>query len=111
MPVISGSVTLVANTRSAEQITGPYEFLPFDAHVEVYAITSVAVATNTTLARVLAGSDVILDDRVIPYVGTTIDQSANLVDEFDVFKGTRMSVTYLSAGTPVVIWIVKITPL
>lgn len=107
MPTISGSVTLVANTRSAEQITGSYEFLPWDAEISIYAVSS----TSTGTARIFAGADVVMDDRTIPYVGTTIDTSAHLIDTIQVFAGTRLSLTFLSTGVPVILWLVNITPL
>ncbi len=38
-----------------------------------------------------ADSDLLIDDKVIPYLGTTLDTSAHYVDQFQVAAGTRLA--------------------
>lgn len=108
MPTMSGSATLVANTRTANQLSGKiYEFLPYDAHVEIYAVTSGA----GPVVKFTADSDVAVDDETINYVGTTINTSDHLVMDEDIAGGSRLNLTFLSSGTETVKWVVNITPL
>jgi len=106
MPVISGTVTCVANTRTAEQISGPNEFVQELSRVDLYGITSATPA----LCLCFAGSDVISDDRNVNFVGTSLDTSAHLLESVYVTPGTRLSLKFISTGTPTILWTVRITP-
>lgn len=105
---MSGTHTCVANTRSGNLLSGKiYEFLPYNAHVEVFAITS---AANPTI-RFTADADVPCDDETINFVGTTIATNEHLVMDEDIAAGSRLNLSFLSTGTETVLWIVQISPL
>lgn len=108
MPTMSGTVTCVANTRTANQLSGKaFEFLPYDAYVQIYAITSAAPVTS----RFSADQDIVIDDETVNYVGTTIDTGAHLLADEEISAGSRLNLSFLSTGTPTVLWVINVTPL
>jgi hypothetical protein len=90
MPSISvNNTNLTANTRTANIIAGdPNEFLYYPATIRVYQVSS-AAGVRTSL---LADTDVVVDDKEILGIGTTLDTSAHLFAEFEVEANTRLSV-------------------
>ena len=77
-----------ANSKSGNLLAGDVnEFVPYNATITIYSVTS-AVAMRLS---VLADSDVVIDDKEIPYIGTTLDTSAHFVDSFEVAGGTRLA--------------------
>jgi len=83
------SLNLTASTKTANLLAGDViEFVPYNAVVKVYGVIS-ALGVNMI---VMADSDVAVDDKEIPFVGTTLDKSAHLIDSFMVRQGTRLAV-------------------
>lgn len=65
--IASGTATsTAANTRSADQIAGTYQFLPFDAEVIVAARGS-ATGMNVQL---FGNGQALMNDQAIPFTGT-----------------------------------------
>jgi len=88
------SVVYTANpaalSKSANLLSGDtIEFVPYDATVR---ITSVASAIGMRLS-IFADTDIIVDDKEIPFIGTTLIDKDHLISEFSVEAGTRLSVT------------------
>lgn len=108
----SVTVDLAANTKTANLLSGDInEFTQTDSLINVYGVVS---ATNDIRMTVIADSDIAIDDKVIPFIGTTIDKSAHLVDSFRVFAGTRLAIflrnTTATATTDIVVG-VEVLPL
>lgn len=88
------SVVYTANqaalSKTANLLAGDVnEFVPYDAEVKIRAV---AVAIGIRLS-VFADSDLIVDDKEVPYIGTTLIDDAHVVDSFVVEGGTRLAVT------------------
>lgn len=112
MPFTSGEeANLGANTKSTNRLSGNInEFIPFDATVRLYGIAS-AADVNITL---LADSDVLIDDTEIVNIGTTLNKSDHLLDEFDVAAGTRLGLFLRETGgvaTSDVLWGLEVEPI
>lgn len=87
--VASGTATsTAANTRSASQVAGTYEFAPFDGELTVAARGS---ATGMNLQLVVNGQSLIADNAV-PYTGTAgaISLQDHEVASFPVEAGARI---------------------
>lgn len=83
------TVNLAASTKSANILSGDVnEFVPYPAQITIYAVSSATGIRMTSLAD----SDVVIDDKEIPYIGTTLDTSAHFVDQFEVEAGTRLAI-------------------
>jgi hypothetical protein len=83
------SANLTASTKTANIFSGDVnEFVPYDATVTVYCVSS-AIGIKVS---VFADSDLLIDDKEIPYIGTTLDTSAHFLDQFSVNAGTRLAV-------------------
>jgi len=83
------SANLAASTKTANILAGDInEFIGYRAQVTIYNVSS-AIGVNVT---VLADSDVVVDDKEIPFIGTTVDKSAHMVDRFLVAPGTRLAI-------------------
>jgi len=81
---------LAASTKTANILSGDInEFISVPSLVNVYAVES-AVGIRMSM---FADSDIAIDDKEIPNIGTTIDNSAHLLDSFPVNGGTRLSCT------------------
>jgi len=96
------NVNLAASTKTANVLSGDVnEFVPYDAQVTVYAVTS-AIGVRLSM---FADADLLIDDKEIPYIGATLDTSAHFVDQFAVEGGTRLALflreTAASATTDV----------
>jgi len=88
------SVIYTANpaalSKSANLLAGDVnEFVPYDAEVKLRAVSS---AIGMKLS-VFADSDLIVDDKEIPYIGTSLIDKDHVVDSFIVEAGTRLAVT------------------
>lgn len=78
-----------ALTKSANLLAGDTnEFIPYDASVRLTAVSS---ATGMRLS-IFADTDLLVDDKEIPFIGTTLIDKDHVVDEFSVEAGTRLSV-------------------
>lgn len=112
MPVIQTRTTMTANGTATPLSGSQYEFLPFNARVEI-AIQASAV--NQVVATVYSGSDVLMEEGQVQQ-GTTgvlpkYPDDFFLVD--DALAGDRLSIRLreTAGATPVVMAIVRITPL
>ncbi len=104
------NANLAASTKTANILSGDVnEFVPFDATITVYAVSS-AIGVRLSF---FADSDLLIDDKEIPYIGTSLDTSAHFVDQFSVEAGTRLAL-YLrevaAAGTIDVYTAVDVNP-
>lgn len=87
--IASGTATSVAaNTKSADQVSGTYQFLPFDAEVFVIARGS-ATGMNVLL---FADGTALMNDMAIPYTGTAgaISQNDHSIASFPLNAGSRI---------------------
>jgi Flp pilus assembly CpaF family ATPase len=81
---------LAASTKTANILSGDInEFITQPSIVNVYAVESAAGVRIS----VFADSDIAIDDKEVPNIGTTIDNSAHLIDSFTVNGGTRLAAT------------------
>ncbi len=102
---------LAASTKTANILAGDInEFVSFPALVEIYAISS---ASNVNITM-LADSDVLIDDKEIIALGTTLNTSDHMVDSFEVNAGTRLAFFLRETGasaTTDVLARIDVTPL
>jgi len=83
------TANLAASTKTANIFAGDtIEFVPYDALVRVTAVAS-AVGIKLTA---YADTDVLMDDKEIPFIGTTLIDKDHVIGEFSVEGGTRLSV-------------------
>lgn len=81
---------LAANTKTANILSGDInEFVTQRSMVTVYAISS---ASGVRMS-VLASSDVVVDDKEILPIGTSLLIPDHLIDSFAVAAGTRLAIT------------------
>lgn len=81
-------VNLTASTKTANILSGDInEFVTEDSLVTIYAISS-AVGIRLSM---LADSDVLVDDKEIVTIGTSLIIPDNMVDTFPVAAGTRLA--------------------
>jgi hypothetical protein len=85
------STNLAASTKTANILAGDVnEFVPYDA---VVRITSVSSAIGIRLS-VFADSDLLVDDKEVPFIGTSLIDKDHVIDEFMVEAGTRLAVEH-----------------
>jgi hypothetical protein len=85
------NANVTASTKSANILAGDVnEFVPYDAVVRITSVTS-AIGVRIS---VFADSDLLVDDKEIPFVGTTLIDKDHVIDEFMVEAGTRLAVFY-----------------
>jgi len=104
------NANLTASTKTANIFSGDVnEFIPYDAEVAIRAVSS-AIGIKMS---VFADSDLIVDDKEIPYIGTSLIDKDHVVDTFVVEAGTRLAVFLretAAAGTTDVYTSIEITP-
>lgn len=104
------SLNLTASAKTANLLAGDVnEFIGYRAQVTIYQVIS-ALGVRSTI---LADSDVVVDDKEIPFIGTTVDKSAHMVDRFLVAPGTRLSIFLretAAAGTIDAYTVVDVVP-
>jgi len=112
MPVMQFRTTMTANGTATPLSGSQYEYLPFDALVE---IAMQASAVNQVVATVYSGMDVLMEEGQIQQ-GTSgvlpkYPDDFFLVDE--ALAGERLSVRLreTAGATPVVMTVVRLTPL
>lgn len=90
------AVSTAANTKSANQVSGTYEFLPWPAVITLIARGS---ATGMLLQLVSDGQNLV-SDMAVPFTGTAGALSVNdhTIAEFPVPAGSRTEF-YLRNGT------------
>ena len=107
---IKYNANLTASTKTANLLSGDVnEFVPYDAIVRITAVSS-AIGVNLS---VFADSDLLVDDKEIPYIGTTLIDKDHLIDEFEVEAGTRLAIfarETAAAGTTDIYTAVEVTP-
>jgi len=112
MPLITTRTTMTANGTATPLSGSQYEFLPFDALVEI-AIQASAV--NQVVATVYSGMDVLMEEGQVQQGSTGVmpkyPDDFYLVDQ--ALAGDRLSIRLreTAAATPVVMCAVRITPL
>lgn len=87
--IASGTaVSVAANAKSADQVSGTYQFLPYDAVVYVIARGS-ATGMNVLL---FGDGQALMNDLAIPYTGTAgaITIKDHEVASFPLPAGTRI---------------------
>jgi len=87
--IAAGTATsTAANTKSADLVSGTYQFLPFDAEVSVIARGS-ATGMNILL---FGDGQALMNDQAIPFTGTAgaISQLDHEVASFVLPAGTRV---------------------
>lgn len=83
------SANLAASTKTANIMIGDInEFVTEEADVSIYMVSS---ATGVR-ASIYADGDLIVDDKEIPFIGTSVDTSAHFFTEFAVAAGTRLAI-------------------
>ncbi len=105
------NANLTASTKTANILAGDVnEFVPYAAIVRVTCVSS-AVGVRLSL---FADSDLLVDDKEIPFIGTSLIDKDHLIDEFAVEAGTRLAVFLretAAAGTIDVYTGIEIQPL
>lgn len=105
------NANLTASTKTANILSGDVnEFVPYDAMVRITMVSS-AIGIK---ASVFADSDLVVDDKEIPFIGTSLIDKDHVIDEFPIEAGTRLAVFLretAAAGTTDVYTGVEITPL
>jgi hypothetical protein len=96
------NANLTASTRTANILAGDQnEFVVDGGVVNVYAVSS-AIGVKIT---VIADTEILIENKEIPFIGTTLDKQAHFLDSFEVEPGTRLIVflneTAASATTDV----------
>lgn len=64
------------------------EFVPYPALVQVRAVSS---ATGMRISM-FADTDLLVDDKEIPYIGTSLIDKDHVIDSFQVDAGTRLAI-------------------
>lgn len=79
-----------ALSKSANLLSGDTnEFISYPANVRVTSVSS-AIGMKLTI---FADTDLLVDDKEIPFIGTSLIDKDHLIDEFMVEAGTRLSIT------------------
>ena len=91
MPYSSfNQANITASTKTANILSGDVnEFPTSDSVVNIYAVTS-ASGVRITMS---VDNEVVIDDKEIINIGTTLDKSAHLQDSFEIAGGSRLSLT------------------
>jgi len=114
MGVLIGSGTatsVLANVTSSDQVTGTYQFLPFNATIILVARGS-ATGMNVSL---LANGVNLINDKAIPFTGTAgaLSSQDHIMASFPVAAGSRIEF-YLrntTGGTLTTDWTLTAEPL
>lgn len=86
---IKYNANLAASTKTANILSGDInEFVTQTSQVNIYAVSS---ATGVNIS-VYADTDIAIDDKEIPFIGTTLVSSDQLLDSFVVMPGTRLAI-------------------
>lgn len=110
MPTIVKRTSLGANSTANPLVGDQYEYLPFDAYVEV----GISTDANGVLATVYSGSDLLQDEG--PVQLGTINVQPKYPDDFQLTDyaaaGDRLNIKLrdTSGATRIVMTTVKITP-
>lgn len=111
MPVIQTQTTMTANGTATPLQGNQYEYLPFDALVEIAILAS---AVSQVKATVYSGADVLMEEG--PVQTGTSGTMPKYPDDFylvdQALAGDRLSIRLreIAGATPVVTCVVRITP-
>lgn len=85
-------LSVAANTKSADQITGTYQFAPFDGELTLYARGS-ATGMNITLT---VNGQQLVNDQPVPFFGTSgaLSKNDHDVASFAIPVGARTELTF-----------------
>jgi len=104
------ALSVSANTKSSDQISGTYQFAPFDGEMVVYARCS---ATGLNVIVVVDGTAVI-NDQAISFTGTAgaISKIDHEVASLPIDAGARIELFFrnTTAGALTVDSIVELNP-
>lgn len=104
------ALSVAANTKSSDQITGTYQFAPFDGEMMVYSRCS---ATGLNVIVVVDGTTVI-NDQPISFTGTAgaISKIDHEIASIPVNAGSRIELFFrnTTAGALTVDSIVELNP-
>jgi hypothetical protein len=86
--VAQTGLSVSANSKSTDQVTGTYQFIPASGTVTVYARSS---ATGMNL-QVYVNGQALMNDQPIPFFGATgsLTKNDHEVASFDVEAGDRI---------------------
>ncbi len=89
------TANLAALARSTNILAGSVvEFVPELSRVLIYSVPSASTATIS----VLADNDIAIDNQAFLRTSTTIDKSIDLMADFIVLPGTRLSIFFQETG-------------
>lgn len=78
-----------ALSKSGNLLSGDTnEFVPYNANVRLTGVTS-AIGINLSI---FADTDLLVDDKPMPFIGTSLIDKDHVIDEFTVEAGTRLSI-------------------
>lgn len=82
------AVSVAANTKSADQVSGTYQFMPYDSVIVIYCRGS---ATGMNIQLFIAGAAV-LNDQPVPWTGTAgaITRKDHEMASFPAPAGSRV---------------------
>lgn len=115
MPTLSGKTMLAAAATVQNVFLGSqYEFAPFDATIEVGAVSN----RGTTSMALFSGPDVLQEPGgQVPFKTIGTEYMPSYPDDYhwedEVAKGDRLKLTLVNgegAATAIVNWSLKITP-
>ena len=107
MAYIGGSVTLAANTQSANLAVGTLEeFITRPSLIRLSCVSSTLPA-NVTL---VVGRQVLVLNQGLVTLGTTLSIKDHVLAEHVGLRG-RLTLVFISSGTPAVLWRVDVIPL
>lgn len=81
-------LSVAANTKSADQITGTYQFVPFDCELTVYSRSS---ATGMNI-QLFVNGQALMNDLSVPFFGTSgaLSKNDHEVASFAIPAGSRI---------------------
>lgn len=104
------NANLTASTKTGNILSGDVnEFIPYDAIVRITQVSS-AIGIKCSI---FADSDLLVDDKEIPFIGTSLIDKDHVIDEFEVSAGTRLGIFLretVAAGTTDVYTGVEVIP-
>lgn len=110
MPLIQNNASIPANATTPNLLSGSiYEYLPFDAYIEVAMVSAVA---NALRGQVVSGSDVLMEDGLLSGANRVpvYPDDFNLQDYAAAGDRLVLRVQNTTAGAVTVLYAVKITP-